>query len=70
MWSAITLAAASAALIVVTWRRRPLAEVTGGRLRPRRIRPALLEPGLWGTLTWSEKTADDLEDDAEPKLRE
>ena len=31
---------------------------------------ALLEPGLWGTLTWSEKTADDLEDDAEPKLRE
>ena len=31
---------------------------------------ALLEPGLWGTLTWSEQTADDLEDDAEPKLRE
>jgi hypothetical protein len=31
---------------------------------------ALLEPSLWGTLTWSAKTADDLEDDAEPKLRE
>jgi hypothetical protein len=31
---------------------------------------ALLEPSLWGTLTWSEKTADDLEDDPEPKLRE
>lgn len=45
MWSAIALAAALAALIVVTWRRLPLATVTGGRLRPRRIASGLLDPG-------------------------
>ena len=43
-WSAITLAAVLAALIVLTWRRLPLASVTAGRVRPRRIRPALLDP--------------------------
>jgi|GEM_PF-728854 len=45
MWSTIALAAALAALIVVTWRRLPLTDVTGGRLRPRRLRPALLDSG-------------------------
>ena len=38
MWSAITVAAVLAALIVLTWRRLPLTSVTAGRVRPRRGR--------------------------------
>ena len=44
MWSAITVAVVLASLIVLTWRRLPLASVTAVRARPRRIRPALLDP--------------------------